>query len=466
MRCLVSRAGAEDEDPVRVSKTQATLARVPATAASVLRVTKTRMSVARFLSQSSVTPITGSDILRFTVSNPNPTLAARLATSYAAAYTHQRRILDTAALRQARSQAEKSVKELKASGDTSSTLYSSLVNKIQLLDTMAAVQTSNATLIRPADGASKVSPRPKKAALVAAGVGLFVGIALAFLLDGFDTRVRSTEEIGRQLGLPLLGRLPEPPRRFRSKNRLVTLLDPNGGYAEAFRVLRMNVDFVNMDAHARTIMLTSAFEREGKSTTAANLAVTLARMGQSVILVDLDVRRPLIHEFFDIPARDGLTRVALGYTSLEDALVRVQTAPLGGDESSPYSLANEERDGTLDVLACGPLPPNPGEFAASSTVAEVITSLSAMADVVLIDASPLLNIGDALALMSLVDGVVLVCRLRRLRTPALRELSRILDRCPAAKLGFVVTGAEHDQAYASGTYGSYQDSVEGTERVL
>src|SRR5207247_6981470 len=119
-------------------------------------------------------------------------------------------------------------------------------------------------------------------------------------------RVRKAEEIAEQLGIPLLARLPQPSRGLRNKNRLAALEEPDGAAAEAFRMLRTNLDFVNIDRSAKTIMVTSAVESEGKSTTIANLAVTLARSGRRVVLVDLDLRRPYLDRFFGLGGRPGV----------------------------------------------------------------------------------------------------------------------------------------------------------------
>ena len=112
-------------------------------------------------------------------------------------------------------------------------------------------------------------------------------------------------------------------------------------------------------------------------------------------------------------------------------------------------------EGFLDILPSGPIPPNPGEFATGAALGDILRSLSERADVVVIDAPPLLHIGDALALSSRVDALILVARLHTLRRSMLGELHRVLDACPASKLGFVLAGAELEQGYSSGAYGYY-----------
>ena len=443
-------------DPARVSQTQADLARVRPLAAQVVRATGVTMTAAELLRNSSVTPKTNSDILTFSVESEDPALATRLATAYAREYTSFRRRLDTSAIERARSEAQGRLAELEAAGETRSALYASLDEKVQLLNTMAALQTSNAYLVEPADAADQISPRPVRTGLLALTLSLILGVGLAFLSETLDTRVRSAEEIATRLGLPLLARLPAPRRKLRKNNRLVAIDEPKSSNAEAFRILRTNLDFVDLDRQARMIMVTSAIEGEGKSTTAANLAVTLARSGRQVVLVDLDTRRPFLYVFFGLRHETGLTRVALGHIQLEDALKRVAfTRDSQGDLSDPSGNGTGKVDGVLEVLPLGPVPPNPGEFAASAALAGILESLRERADLVLIDAPPLLGLGDALVLSSQVDALLLVTRLHTLRRSMLGELHRLLEACPATKLGFVLAGAELEQGYGSGTYSTY-----------
>jgi Mrp family chromosome partitioning ATPase/capsular polysaccharide biosynthesis protein len=452
------------EDAVRVTQTQADLARVPPLAAQVVRVTRVPMTAAELLQSSRVTPKTNSDLLTFSVRHGQPAVATQLATAYAREYTVYRRQLDTAAIVRARREAENRIAELAAAGNTQLRLYSTLVENVQLLNTMVALQTSNAYLVVPADSADKVLPQPARNMALALALAVILGGGLAFLREILDTRVRSAEEISSRLGLPLLARLRVPPKKLRSIDHLVMLDEPNSPDAEAFRVLRTNLDFVNLDRQARTIMLTSAVEGEGKSTTAANLAVTLARSGRRVLLVDLDTRRPFIHRFFDLPQEVGLTRVALGHVPLDSALTRVPLAQ--SSENDPFRSSGNGAggaEGVLEVLTSGPMPPNPGEFATSKALADILHMLRERADIVLVDAPPLLHLGDALALSSQVDALVLITRLHTLRKSMLAELRRVLDASPAAKVGFVLAGAELEEGSGYAAYGAYYTPKEQKE---
>src|SRR5262249_8910325 len=160
-----------------------------------------------------------------------------------------------------------------------------------------------------------VQPRPVRNGIIGFALGALLGIAFAFLREALDTRVRSASEVAARLGVPLLGRVPAPPRAIRTSDKLVIVEEPAGSRSEPFRVLRTNLQFVDIDRGSRVIMVTSALSGEGKSTTAANLAVALAQAGKHVVLVDLDLRRPFIDRFFSLTGQPGLTSVALGTVS-------------------------------------------------------------------------------------------------------------------------------------------------------
>ena len=207
-------------------------------------------------------------------------------------------------------------------------------------------------------------------------VGLGLGIGLAFLRHALDTRVRTSEEVAERLHLPLLARLPEPPRKLRAKNRLVMLDEPQSANAEPFRILRTNTEFANLEREVRTIMITGAVEQEGKSTTAANLAVSFARAGRKVILVDLDLRRPILHRFFRLENGAGLTDVVLGHATLAQALVPVPITAAKSRKAAQSRNGQEQLVGSIAVLPAGPTPPDPGEFVGTRALDELLAGWS------------------------------------------------------------------------------------------
>ncbi len=451
------------QDAARFAETQADIARAPVVAERALRAAGIEgAEPSELLDSSEVEAAENSDLLEFRVWAETPERAARLATEYARQYTLYRRELDTAAIAGAREELEDSLAQLRADGDSDTPLYQSLIEKEQELRTLEALQTSNAFLVRPAQDAAKVQPKPVRNGVLGLVLGIVLGILVAFLAEALDTRVRSPEEIGDALGVPLLAQIPEPPRRLRAKDRLVMVAEPEGPEAEPFRMLRTNLDFVNLERRAKRIMVTSAVDGEGKSTTAANLAVTLVRAGRSVVLVDLDLRRPSLDRFFKLEGKTGLAHVALGHARLRDAVARVAFAKR--DRSPAVAVGNGMKDTTelLQVLPAGPPPPDAGEFIATRALGAILDELAEYADVIVLDAPPLLLVGDAMALSARVDGIVLVTRINIVRRRMLADLRRLLDTSPAETLGYVVTGAEAAESY--GYTGRYHVAEQARER--
>jgi capsular polysaccharide biosynthesis protein/cellulose biosynthesis protein BcsQ len=311
----------------------------------------------------------------------------------------------------------------------------------------ARIKTAQAFLVRAATPGVQVQPKTVRNVVLGLLFGVILGCGLAFLREALDTRVRSTDEISESLGLPLLARLPKPPAELRRHNRLVTVSEPDGLAAEGFKIMRANVDFARMEAEATTLLVTSARDGEGKSTTVANLAVLLARAGQRVVLVDLDLRRPFLHEFFELKG-PGVAQVAIGAATLDEALAPIPLVWPGGpswDGRDTNGL--QPGGGLLEVLPAGPMPARLDDVLAGNILASMLDALRQRADVVLIDSTPLLA-GDAMATSAAVDAIVLVVRMDVVRRPVLRELRRVLDSIPSRKIGFVLADADLGSSYA------------------
>jgi Mrp family chromosome partitioning ATPase/capsular polysaccharide biosynthesis protein len=446
-------------DPTRVLQTQAELARVPEVARRTVVAAGADEGPSALLGASSVTAQDNSDILTFSVRNTDPDLATRLANEYARQFARYRNELQSASIANALKSVESRLADLESSGDQDSPLYKTLLTTEEQLRTMQALQTTQAVVVREASGAGKIAPHPVRSGIVGAMLGLVLGLGIAFLAEALGTRVRTEGRVRDVLALPVLGRIARPPGRLRRQNRLVTLESPSGPEAEAFRILTTNLDFVTLEFPAKTIMITSALPQEGKTTTLANLGVLLARQGRRVTIVDLDLQSPALHRVFGVADGPGLTNVALGQASLEEAIVRV---PLGLELLAPSMALNgrpstEDANGvvpkleaSLEIVRFGTPPPDSGEFLVSRSVKGILERLAAKSNVVLIDAPPLLVSGAALALTAEVEGIIVVARLRFLKTRALRELRQALDSSPARKLGVIVTGAETTPYYGSG----------------
>jgi Mrp family chromosome partitioning ATPase/capsular polysaccharide biosynthesis protein len=479
-------ANAQDFD--RIAQTQADLATAPTVADRTVQAVGLPMSERDgFQGNAEVKAKPNADILVFRVRNTDPVRATKLTNEYARQYTIYRGQLDTNALVKARQELKRKLDQLLASGQKNPSLVNSLNAKDQQLSTLEALQTAYTFVTRQSGRAAQISPLPVRATVVGIILGLLLGVIIAFLREALDTRVRNAEEISEKLGLPLLSRIPEPPRRLRQNNELVMLKKPSGQHAEAFRVLRTNIEFANIDRAAKTIMFTSAVQSEGKSTTIANLAISFSRAGRSTILVDLDLRRPFISKLFGLTGHPGITDVALGSSHVDDALAPIDVFDIAEEPDSAelpplYTrdpddnvrvpplvwrslldvsplLPREVAEGSIDggllrVLTSGPVPPDPGEFVGSRKVEAILEQLKDRADIVLIDAPPLLRVGDALTLSARVDAVIVVARLDVFRRQMINDIKRAIEASPATTLGFVSTGAEQDEGHVRG-YSSY-----------
>ena len=438
-------------DPSRFAQTQMLLARVPDVLERALNeVDGTDLTVEDFRKNSSVTQALGSDLLTFAAKNVNPSLAMTLATAYARAFSKYKAEQDVTRYRERLNEVRTKISELEAVGDTKSLQYKTLVvNEAELESTIAAPDPS-ATLVRVADKTEKVAPRTVRNGGIALVLGIMLAFGAAFLAEALDTRVRSANTVRDALGIPVLGQLPPPPKNLGKEGKLVMLAAPTSPEAEAFRTLRANLAFANARHNARIIMITSAGDQEGKSTTAANLALALARGGRRVVLIDADLRSPSLHEFFDLDAKPGLTDLALDDAELDDALKEINILD-----------SNERRGrlGKLEILPAGDALHDPDELGAEAAVARVLRDVESRADFILVDAAPLLSVGDAVALSAHVEGILVVVRLQSLRSTILEELERTLAATPTAKLGIVVTGAPPTSGLAYRRYGPPLESA-------
>lgn len=305
----------------------------------------------------------------------------------------------------------------------------------RLLDQLANASSNRLTVIDPAVPAARpASPNVLLNTLLGGAIGLLVALALAFLIDYLDDTVKTAEEIAQVTGLPTLGFVSQ----FRGESaklalyRLVALMFPRSQSAESFRSLRTNIEFASIDAPLGVILVTSAVPAEGKTTIAANLAIVLAQTGKRVLLLDGDLRKPGVHDLFNLPNDFGLTNV-----------IR-KTGALG--------IHQTEVDG-LSVLPTGPLPPNPAELIGSDRMKSTLLALREKHDVIVIDSPPLVAVTDAALLARLSDATLLVVRARRTRSEALRRGWDALSKVHAPVIGAVLNGLPrtNDEMY----YGYY-----------
>jgi capsular exopolysaccharide synthesis family protein len=452
------------EDPARYASTQALLARSRGVAQlAVLHAPRTHRSASTLLGESSVTPNGSADILSFQVDDPNAAVAAQLARAYAAAFASYKQSLNATALTDARAQLRAQIASLRAKGQQDGPLYRNLVASEQQLHTMQLLQGSDTVLGAPRAGV-QVQPNPKRTTLLGFGFGLLLGIAAAFAIDAVDPRIKSEEEIEELLELPLLARIPAPPKHLRNRFGLILTDEPRSAYADGVARLATAVSFTMPDHPTRILMFTSAGEQEGKSTTVSNLAVALARSGSSVAVVDLDLRQPTVSSLFNIFSLSGLTDVVVRKATLEQALVRVDIDHVGR-RALQQGVQTPQQAAPLFVLPSGPLPASPAEFVGSeAVVARVLEPLRTQVDYVLIDTPPMRAVADASIVAARADGIVIVSRVGIAARPELRELKRHLDGIATPTVGVVITGVDAT-AYGYGGYGRPYDGGASEQRT-
>jgi capsular exopolysaccharide synthesis family protein len=281
-------------------------------------------------------------------------------------------------------------------------------------------------------------------------LGLVLGVALAIGIERLDDSVKSPDELAKKFQLPVLGQIPAirvTKKKFNEAlpiNRLVSHVDPRSVVAEAYRSLRTNLAFARAQSRLRTIVLTSPGPADGKSTTAANLAITFAQQGQKTLLVDADLRRAVLDKTFSIPRTPGLTEVIVGIATFENAV-------------HDTSVEN------LSVMGSGQLPPNPSELLGSERMREVLAQACARFDVVLFDSPPLLAVTDAAVLSTIVDGTILVVRTGSTTREAVRRAVTQLRNVHSHVLGAVLNDIDIRSGSYYGGYGYYAYAYENHE---
>lgn len=452
--------------PMRNVATQAALARTPGVAREALNLSGLSGSTTDFLNRSSVSSSTGDDLLTFSVTDASPGRTMRLATNYARAYVDYRARVVSQSVASALDGVTRQLSSLNASGQAASATAHFLAHEQQQLVAMRAEGTNDVVLAQPAQTATVVGPHPARSAVLGLGIGVLLAAALVFLMESLDKRA-TVEEVEGRLRLRHLASIPaasqwqragqlvrgrtrqlvaavsdQSGREKRRSRRdragsdgadavgssppvppLAVLRDPFGREAEAFSVLKSSLEFARLEHEFKTLMLTSARRYRGKAEVAADLAVSLTQAGRRVLLCDLDTQRSSVTSLFGLEERPGVTEVALGQCALEEALVSIPTL-------------------SLQVLPFGGLPPHSG-FLGTRAVADLVEGLrDVSADLVLIDAPPLLASGEAQTLGALADALV-VAVADPVRPADLADLGVTLARLPARPLGLITVGVPH-----------------------
>jgi capsular exopolysaccharide synthesis family protein len=290
---------------------------------------------------------------------------------------------------------------------------------------------------------SQVPTRPLLTTAIPAAVGLLLGLALALLLELRDQTLRSDDQL-RALGtVPVLGRIPFD-RRVPSE--LVAVVDGSSSFAEAFRQVRTNLQFLDVQHPLQLLVVTSSLADEGKSVTSANIALSLIRTGHPTLVIEADLRRPKVADVFGVDRSTGLTDVLAGRASVDEAL---------------FATASPD----LVVMPTGQLPPNPVELLGSDAMHRLVDELRTRFEVIVIDTPPLLPVTDAAVVAAHADGVVLVVRAGRATRHQVEQSMRALSAVGANLVGFVMTWVQPGHGSGYDAYGQYT-SAPGVRRKI
>ena len=452
-RQLTNEIGVIESDVVRMAVETDTGRRIPKDAVSARVATE------------------GSDIIRLTAESGTAAGAAELANAYARTYVEWRRQQRVDDLLAAGGEIQARIDGLQASLDQASAPLKDLDRRLStenLVDARRALIEERAALADQLDpqlgrleeqlafhqrqldelqltaklaesGGLQVmsqaapperasSPRPERAGLVALAVGVMLGLALALVFEFFDDSIKDRGDLELASGgLPVLAAIPKVRRGQREV--LFPVEEPHSNVAEAYRLLRTSLSFFSSEGPIRIVQVTGAGAGEGKTTTAANLAVALAQAGQRVVAVSCDLRRPRLHEFFDAPNDSGLTSALAGHTSVSQLLQKVAA------------------DDGLRLLASGPTPPNPSELLGSRRAEQAIEAVADLADVVVVDCPPVLPVTDALLVSQLVDATLFVAAANLTSKRQVRRAVGLLRQSGAPIVGTVLTEVTGEDAY-------------------
>lgn len=307
------------------------------------------------------------------------------------------------------------------------------------------------SLVDPAEPpGSPSSPRTRVNLLLGLLLGLGLGVGFAFLRESLDTRVRSPEDLMGLTGAAPLGVLAFDPN---AEKKPLVALDQRATRAEAFRAVRTNLQYVDVDHPPKVVVVTSPLPSEGKTTTAVNLAITFAQAGKRTALVETDLRRPKASQYLGVESSIGLTDVLAGQLDLHDALV-------------PWNR------GLLTFLPSGHVPPNPSELLGSQQFHDVLATLREEFDVVIIDTTLLLPVADGAIVAKAADGAILVVRFNQTKREQMHIAAEALGQVGARLLGTVLNfvqtrkrgygyryGGYYGGYYGYGGYGSTRDST-------
>jgi polysaccharide biosynthesis transport protein len=322
---------------------------------------------------------------------------------------------------------------LKRDVDTNRLLYNTLVTKIKEQRITEKIQPVNVWVIDTAETPERPA-RPRKKLNVLLGIffGVFGGIGLAFFIEYLDNTVKYSEDVEENLHIPVLGVIPfSKIKNQRIENVVVD--EPSSLITENYRALRTSVMLCSAEKPPQTILVTSMASGEGKTTTAANLASTIAKTGKNVLLVDGDLRRPRLHKVFNLENTSGLSTFLSGVSS--------------GDILQKSSVGN------LSIMTSGPIPPIPSELLNSVRMEKLVKTLSSKFDHIIFDSAPVLSVTDSQILTRFIDSIIIVAKAGHTTYEAARKGLKILKEIEPHPIGMVINAVDTKRGWINHYYG-------------
>ena len=319
-------------------------------------------------------------------------------------------------------------------------IYISSINSLETLRLSKAQSTPTVMQVETAaKPTTPISPKPVQSALLAAAIGLLATAGFIFLVEFLDDTLKTPDDIKDVLETPVIGfigELKHNPKQDEESLGVFVAKNPRSPVAEAFRSLRTNLEYSSVDDPARTLLVTSSGESEGKSTVAANLAIVEAQSGKKVIIIDADMRRPKVHVQFNKSNRKGLSDVVTGKLRIEDVV-------------KTYDQVEN-----LPIITCGTIPPNPSELLGSDRMSQTLKELEEQFDLIIIDTPPMI-VSDAQILSGKVDGVIFVVIPGQTRAIAALRPIEELRRIGSHVMGIVANKIPRNRDYYYGGYNYY-----------
>ncbi len=305
-------------------------------------------------------------------------------------------------------------------------LFESLLKRAKEASVTEGLNVTNIVVVDPARlPDTPFKPQKARDILFALIIGLTLGIGLAFLLEYLDNTIKIPEEVERYLKIPLLGLVGSFPTNSTDlkKNELISHTNPKSTISEAYRTIRTNLLFSSPDNKKQVLLVTSMLPFEGKTVLCSNLAITFAKMGKKVLLVDADMRKPKIYKVFNLDRVKGLSAFLVG----EESSIVITDIP------------------GLKILTSGTLPPNPSELLSSKKMQDFIERAREQYDLILFDSPPILSVTDAVILSTLADGVVVTIKASDTPRPAIKQGLQQLSEVGGKVLGCVLNAVDFEK---------------------